>query len=88
MREALSSAQRDRIILRVIALIAAGLLAFFAALIALSNAGVIQPNCDHLPLNNRVGQCYVAPASEATSITPAPTPNPGLYHLPSLELKR
>ncbi len=76
---------RDRIILRLIGVLAAGLLLFFAALIALSNAGVIQPNCDHLPLNNRVGQCYVSPATEATTI--APTPNPGQYNLPSLELK-
>ena len=55
---------------------------------ALSNAGVIQPNCDHLPLNNRVGQCYVSPAqAEATNVAPAPMPNPVLYNMPSLELK-
>lgn len=87
MREALSDAQRDRIILHVLALLAVGLLTLFAALIALSNAGIIQPNCDHLPLNNRVGQCYVAPASsDATRI--APTPNPALYNLPSIELRK
>lgn len=87
MREALGDAQRDRIILRVIALLAAGLVVLFTVLMALSNAGVIQPNCDHLPLNNRVGQCYVSPAqSDATSI--APTTNPALYNLPSIELRK
>ena len=76
---------RDRIIIRLIAMLAAGLLLFFATLIVLSNTGLIAQNCAHLPLNNRVGQCYVSPATEATSI--APTPNPALYNLPSLDLK-
>ena len=88
MREALTNLQRDRIIIRIIAVLAAGLMVFFITLIALANAGVIQPNCDHLPLNNRIGQCYVAPAPEATSFAILPTPDPALYNLPSINLKQ
>ena len=88
MRDTLTDAQRDRIIIRLIALLVAGLLVFFTTLMYLSSIGVIQPNCDHLPLNNRVGTCYVAPAPEATSFAILPTPDPALYNLPSLELKQ
>ena len=87
MREALTDTQRDQIIIRLIALLAAGLLVFFTTMIYLSSVGIIQPNCDHLPLSNRSGQCYVALAPEATSFAILPTPDPAQYNLPSLELK-
>jgi len=43
------------------------------ALLTASLLGIVQPNCDHLPLNNRVGQCYVDPSAPIRGATPAPS---------------
>lgn len=42
-----------------LALLAIGAAAF-ATLLLVSALGLIRPNCDGLPLNNRIGRCYIA----------------------------
>lgn len=83
--DALTVAQRDRLVIRLVATLFVGLVGCIAALILASVLGLVRPNCDGLPLNNRVGQCY-HDVIEPT--LPAPTVDPARYHLRSLDIAK
>ena len=64
-----SSTQHDAIIVRLVISLTAVVAALVLALLVASLLGIVQPNCDHLPPNNRVGGCYV-------DSTAPPSPRP------------
>ncbi len=65
-----SPVQQDRLLIRLLIAILGSIGTVVALLLVASLMGVVKPGCDGMPLNNRVGQCYVAP--NATS-APQPT---------------
>jgi hypothetical protein len=69
--DALTDEQRDRLVIRLVAVLFIGLVGVIAALILASALGLIKQSCEGLPLNNRVGMCYHDPFTPAVQ---QPTP--------------
>jgi hypothetical protein len=70
--QGVSDAKRDTLVMRVaLALFISGMAVLLILALAAS-LGILRPSCDGLPLNNRVGGCYVVPNAVAA---PAATSN-------------